>query len=268
MNLLRANVNSKEEADYIQHLRELSKGECESGAHMFAMIDQVAELTPTEEELQLPHVQEFLRLLTDGADLVYQYVTPTPYALCQHDNCVRNVNNYIEHYNRAQYLERVFGFIIFYDAKFKFIRANAHMWLRPKSSLRAHHGVPEKWIDPSPLLDHLERGGNQLLLESPSLFTNLERMRIARPLPEERFRFGNIVNMPMVEEKWSKMYSIQVVNHYIGLKGSELRLCTEDELKRGHSNSDTHRTVMFQRSPASVTAAAAAAAAVAAAVTG
>ena len=207
-----------EHVQYLKSLREstsvLPSGKTEKP---FEFLDSLNEITPTEKEMQLPLMKAFLRDVTGEDDPKHKSMVPQPCVHAKPLYIVFNVRRHLSFYFRERIMEYVFGFVIFFDAKYDFIRANSHVWLRHKNN-------PEEWMDPNPLIDAAEPSGMQMYVECPSLFTNTERSRIMTPQVGERFILGAITNKDIINPILADRYGVKIINHFACIAAKDLRL--------------------------------------------
>lgn len=211
-------IVNREKVEYLRSIREsmttLPSGKTEKP---FELLDSLDEITPTLEQMELPEMKAFLKMVTGDDSPTYKLMVPQPSIHSKPLYIVFNVRRHLEFYFRKKIMDYVFGFVIFYDAKLNFIRANSHVWLRHKHNR-------DEWMDPNPLVDTDEPSGMQMYVECPSLFTNTERARIMSPQVGETFILGAITNKDLINPALADRYGVKVINHFACIPAKKLRL--------------------------------------------
>jgi hypothetical protein len=199
---------------------------------IFDMLRSLNEITPTPEDLQDHEVVAFLRnLVPVGHEIKGEFVIPDPEFCAVAGHTASNVLTvYNEGDTRYKY-NVVFGFMVFVDMKLRFVRANAHLWLKDK--------VTNKILDPSPLTDSKEPSGRQYLIESPSLFTVTERLMVLRE--PRAYCLGAILSRAVIPEFLQKQMCLSTLNERVAIRVEDLRIvpCERIDTSDNHMQEKT-----------------------------
>lgn len=175
----------------------------------FKFLWELEEKTPASLDAML-ELPIFIDVFLKPSEMP-RWVEPTPLVTARRGHSGHNVST-ILHMQKDEYYEPVFGFVVFVDLKSKFIRGNAHVWVRHKET--------DEWLDPSPLVDENEPSGDQMLVASDHLFTQEERQRyLANP---DMYNPGAIISKPLVPKEFEQILAVEF--QYVNIEATELRL--------------------------------------------
>lgn len=199
-----ANVNMQEQMVYYEKLG------------MFDMLRSLRELTPSRAELKEPYVREFMDGLINAKDDRYgHWAVPNPEYSAHVKHPIANVIAVHPRPDIKDKYKFMFGFLIFVDPEYKFVRANAHVWLANKND-------PKDILDPSPLTDPTEPTKNQYYLASTRLFTVAERLKAL--LKPDEYSLGAITNKAIIPECLLRQLHVKISNESIGITADQHRL--------------------------------------------